>query len=704
MKICHFLCNILVIWIPFPKIRRKIRSFLWTFVQTIKSDKNLKKEFLSEMRIFNIVSDEFSFKKSSKNPTVSIIIPCYNQYEYTKKCLWSILQNTNDVDYEIIVADDCSNDETKDISEHIKNIKIVRTKTNVRFLKNCNNAAKQARGKYVLFLNNDTQVMPNWLKPLVDLIESDKKIGMVGSMLLYPDFSLQEAGGIIYPDASGCNYGRNSLTPWADEYNYVKDVDYISGAAIMLSRENWEKLGGFDETFSPAYYEDTDLAFRIRNDLNLRVVYQPLSKVVHFEGKSNGTDLQSGQKQYQVVNAEKFFNKWKNVLNKNHCTPDDIFHGRDRSKNKKCLLFIDLLYLTYDKDCGSRASFQYLQFFKNCGLNVKFLCKERSGRDYHKTAIEQIGVETICGNDIQESSVEKWFKKNSKYIDYVYLNRPDVAQWCLKWLKKYTNAKIIFQGHDLHHLRMMREYKTFPDKKLLKNIKIMEKTEKTVLPQMDTVLYFSDVEIEKIKQMGLGVKELDTVPLYIFDKKSDLKYNASERQDIMFIGGYCHAPNKDAANWLLTEIMPRVWSKNPNIKIHLVGSNMPDCLKELAAKYPNVIVDGFVSDEQLNDLYSKIKMSFIPLRFGAGIKGKIVEAIYNNVPVITTSIGAEGLNADKDFLTVFDDADDLANAVLEMYADNKKLQKISDSSWDYIINNFSEKAALQKFKKWMEIK
>ena len=97
-------------------------------------------------------------------------------------------------------------------------------------------------------------------------------------------------------------------------------------------------------------------------------------------------------------------------------------------------------------------------------------------------------------------------------------------------------------------------------------------------------------------------------------------------------------------------------------------------------------------------------MSFIPLRFGAGIKGKIVEAIYNNVPVITTSIGAEGLNADKDFLTVFDDADDLANAVLEMYADNKKLQKISDSSWDYIINNFSEKAALQKFKKWMEIK
>ena len=150
--------------------------------------------------------------------------------------------------------------------------------------------------------------------------------------------------------------------------------------------------------------------------------------------------------------------------------------------------------------------------------------------------------------------------------------------------------------------------------------------------------------------------------------------------------------------------MPRVWDKKPDIKIHLIGSNMPQDLYDMASQYKNIIIDGFLSDEELNELYKKIKISFIPLRFGAGIKGKIVEAIYNNVPVITTSIGAEGISADRDFLTVYDDAENLANAIINMYDDNKKLQKISDASAKFIMDNFSEKAVLSKLKNRMGIK
>lgn len=677
-------------------------SETYLFKFRISGNKNKISKNSKEI-IFINVPKKFEFKTIEK-PVVSIVIPCYNQYEYTKNCLYSILKNTEDVDYEIIIADDNSTDETKQIEKYIKNINVIHNKENMCFLRNCNNAAKYARGKYILFLNNDTQVMENWLKPLVDLIESDKTIGMTGSMLLYQDQTIQEAGGIIYQDASGCNYGRNSDDYNSGEFNYVKDVDYISGAAIMLSRKNWQKLKGFDETFAPAYYEDTDLAFRIRNDLKLRVVYQPLSKVVHFEGKSNGTDLSSGQKRYQVINAEKFYNKWKRILKKDHCTPDDIFHGRDRSKNKKCLLFIDANYLTYDKDCGSRASFKYLQFFIKHGFNVKYLAMAKGPMDYHKTAIEQQGAEIICYNDWFNRDIISWLEKNGKYIDYVYLNRPDVANWCLKWLQKYTNAKIIYQGHDLHHLRMMREYQTNPSEQLLKDTKNMEKLEKEILPQMDSVLYFSDVEIQKIKEMKLKIKDIDTVPLYVFDNPSGVKYNVEKRQDIMFIGGYNHVPNQDAAKWLINEIMPRVWNKKPDIKIHLVGSNMPQDLYGMASQYKNIIIDGFLSDEELNELYKKIKISFIPLRFGAGIKGKIVEAIYNNVPVITTSIGAEGISADRDFLTVYDDAENLANAIINMYDDNKKLQKISDASAKFIMDNFSEKAVLSKLKNRVGIK
>ena len=243
------------------------------------------------------------------NPKVSVIIPVYNQIGYTYACLVSILEHTKDVSYEVIIADDVSTDATKDLDRYARGLVICRNQTNQGFLRNCNNAAKAARGQYLMFLNNDTQVTEGWLSSLVKLIESDSSIGMVGSKLVFPDGRLQEAGGIIWSDGSGWNYGRLD-DPDKPEYNYVKDVDYISGAAILLSNDLWKRIGGFDDRFAPAYCEDSDLAFAVRK-AGYRVVYQPLSKVIHFEGVSNGTDVTgTGLKRYQVVNNEKLKEKW----------------------------------------------------------------------------------------------------------------------------------------------------------------------------------------------------------------------------------------------------------------------------------------------------------------------------------------------------------------------------------------------------------
>ena len=156
-----------------------------------------------------------------------------------------------------------STDATKELSLYAENLVICRNKTNQGFLRNCNQAAKAARGKYVMFLNNDTQVTPGWLSSLVNLIESNPTIGMVGSSSC-TDGRLQEAGGIIWSDGSGWNYGRLD-DPEKPEYNYVKDVDYISGAAILFSTDLWKQIGGFDELFAPAYCEDSDLAFEVKS-------------------------------------------------------------------------------------------------------------------------------------------------------------------------------------------------------------------------------------------------------------------------------------------------------------------------------------------------------------------------------------------------------------------------------------------------------
>ena len=680
--------------------RRSFRSFLKKKLVTEKSIyREAFKKFKKSLIVYKKAPNSFSFEKT-ENPQVSIIIPVYNQYRYTHLCLWALLNNTTGISYEIILADDCSSDETRTITDRIKNIKVIRTKENVRFLKNCNNASQYAQGKYLLFLNNDTQVQPNWLKPLVDLMESDKNIGLVGSQFIYPDGLLQEAGGIIFQDASGMNYGHNDL-PIKEEYNYVKEVDYISGASIMLRRELWEKLKGFDEKFVPAYYEDTDLSFRVRQQ-GLKVVYQPLSKIIHFEGKSNGTDIQSGQKQFQVVNQEKFYNKWKDVLLQQSENKNDLFLAKDRSLNKKTLLFIDLCILTYDQDTGSRSSFQYLKFFVDHGLNVKFLSLYKTPKDYHLEKIQQMGIEVVCLSDVSNIEYVQWLEKNGQYIDYVYLNRPNVAGCYFSNLRKYTRAKIIYQGHDLHFLRLKQQYDLTKDHKILSESKFFEKLEKELFPQMDVITFFSKEEINEIQKWGIE-KPMDDVPLYLFDasKMDQYNYFAQKRQDILFVGGYRHQPNGDAAQFLIKEIMPLVWKKLPKLKVHLVGSHPPKELLDLASD--RVIIDGCVSDEELEHLYTKIRLSVIPLRYGAGVKGKVLESVYHKVPVLTTPVGVQGIS-NTPCIHVQKTAEQLANQLIFLYEDEIMLNEMSKESFSFIKNNYSEHVIFEKFSKWIEIK
>ncbi len=212
--------------------------------------------------IDTIAYEPIEFKVVNKSK-VTIIIPVHNKFDYTYKCLKSIYLHTNLEEIEIIIADDSSTDETINIHKYVKNVKIVRNEKPLGFLKNCNNASKYAKGKYILFLNNDTQVQPGWLDYLIETIESDDKIGLVGPKFVYPDGRLQEAGGIIWKDGTGWNYGRFD-DPEKPEYNYLKEVDYISGACILIRKDLWEEIGGFDERFTPAYFEDTDLAFEVR--------------------------------------------------------------------------------------------------------------------------------------------------------------------------------------------------------------------------------------------------------------------------------------------------------------------------------------------------------------------------------------------------------------------------------------------------------
>lgn len=714
-KIMRFICRTidLVLFIPKALIRGSISFFkmmthvnraelkiAWGYVKNegiIGAYKHLMRDYhKGELKTIEVDINEEIYKEIQsidqcevielpieKQPMVSIVIPVYNQFTFTYYCIQSIKENSGSIPYEIILADDCSTDLTENINMVVKNLIISKTEANVRFLKNCNQAAKKARGKYILFLNNDTQVQKNWLAPLVDLCEKDGKVGLVGSKLVYSDGMLQEAGGIIWSDGSGWNYGRNddAMKP---EYNYVKEVDYISGASIMIRAELWEKLGGFDELFAPAYCEDSDLAFQVRK-AGFKVMYQPLSVVVHFEGKSNGTDLQSGVKKYQVENSLKLREKWKTELSEQYDNGQCVFKARERSKNKKVILVVDHYVPEYDKDAGSKTTFQYLKMFLNQGYDIKFLGDNFFQSEPYTTTLQQMGIEVLYGSWYAQHWQE-WILENKSYIDFAYLNRPHITIKYIDFLREKTKIKCIYYGHDLHFLRLKREYDLTGEQKLLEESEKWKRQELYIMRKADISYYPSYVEENAIHEIDPQIN-VKAITAYVYEYfREDINYNFDQREGILFVGGFGHPPNEDAVLWFAKNIYPIIQAEQ-NIPFYIVGSMVTDKIKALASD--SIIVKGFVTEEELRSLYNTCKLVVVPLRYGAGVKGKVVEAMYYGTPIVTTQVGIEGIKGAEEIVSVADKADDFAAQVLKLYNDANQCVYTAHAYQEYVKQNFS---------------
>ena len=648
------------------------------------------------------------------------MLPVYDQVAYTYACIQSILEHTDfhETPYEVILADDVSKDATASIGDYIRGLVVSRNTENQGFLKNCNQAAKKAVGDYIFFLNNDTKVTDGWLSSLLNLMDGDESIGMAGSKLIYPDGRLQEAGGIIWSDGSGWNYGRLD-DPEKPQYNYVKEVDYISGAAIMIRRSLWEEIGGFDERFAPAYCEDSDLAFEVRKH-GKRVVYQPKSVVVHFEGISNGTDVNGeGLKKYQVVNQEKFREKWKEELkeqSRNTGNPNP-FTARDRSQKKPCVLVIDHYVPTWDRDAGSKTTYQYIRMFLKKGYNVKLLGDNFLHEEPYSTELMQMGVEILYGEDMQ-SGIWDWIRENQLFIDIAYLNRPHIAIKYIDFLRENTGIRCIYYGHDLHFLRLLREYELNGDIRTKRESDYWKSIEFTVMQKADMSYYPSEAEVEAIHALDPKIR-VKAITAYLWEdflpcgksgallSETGEETDYAKREGLLFVGGFAHPPNEDGVLWFVKDVFPKIREKVPDMNFYIVGSKAPEEITALGAEpeKTGIHVLGYVSDEELAALYQKTKITVVPLRYGAGVKGKVVEAIYNGAVVVTTSVGAEGIPDPERVLATVNEtetelrehpeavAESFAEAVLKLYRNDGMLAAISSETQRYIKRHYSMDAA-----------
>ena len=658
--------------LSWPRLRRALRLFygkspgdLATWVEArFPAAEDAGSGFDPQALDPSLDSLELDFPQSAQ-PRLSIIVPVYNDYRMTVNCLRSIHEHSAGIDYEIVIADDCSTDRTRSIDERMHGLRVARTTENLRFLRNCNQAAGAARGELLLFLNNDTAVTAGWLQELLRPFD-DPRVGVVGPKLLFADGRLQEAGGIMWKDASAWNFGRGD-DPSKPAYNYRRDVDYVSGACLMLRRSLWETLGGFDERFAPAYYEDADLCFAAR-EAGWRVVYQPRAQIYHFEGVSNGTDLASGVKQHQRVNQGVFRDKWQAQLEAGHFPNGErLVHARDRSRDRPCVLFIDHYVPHYDRDAGGRSTQMYVELLLRLGCRVQFMGANFFAHQPYTQRLQDLGVEVLVGESIARG-LDGWLTEHAPFIDEIFLHRPHVAEQFLPHLERMRpRPPVSYFGHDLHYLRFAREAALRDDEALRRESASWRRRELAVCRRVERVYYFSDIEIEELRpQLEGGM--LRCTPLYAVDFAALPSYDPDEPHSLLFVGGYNHPPNVDAAVWLARDILPPLREQVPQAHLHLVGSHPSEEVLALAG--PGITVHGYVSDAELAALYRSVAVAVVPLRYGAGVKGKVIEAVSHNVPVLTTDIGAEGMPQAEQVMWIENTATATARRLAQLLVDD----------------------------------
>lgn len=374
-------------------------------------------------------------------------------------------------------------------------------------------------------------------------------------------------------------------------------------------------------------------------------------------------------------------------------------YAKDIKSDKKTLLFIDRYIPHFDKDAGSRSVFQYLSCFADMGFNIKFIGDDFIRHEPYTGLLEQMGIEVLCGS-YYYLNWKRWIKKNKDSFNYVVLSRPYIAEKYLDFIKTNTKAKIFFIGHDLHFLREFREYTLTNGKEKLISSERWKKAEFSIMKKSDVVYYFSAVETNIINEIDPSIN-CKTVPLNIFSLSTIQTYDCNNRRDLIFVGGFSHSPNLDGIIWFANSIMPIIREAIPGIILNVIGSNVPDKIKML--EKDDIKILGYLDDDTLDEYYKKCRVCVLPLRYGAGVKGKLLEAMYKQIPVITTSIGAEGLSDIDQCLIIEDNPEQFANKLVNMYNNKELLESLAERSFSYIMKYFTADRAINILKEDFDI-
>ena len=563
-------------------------------------------------------------------PTVSVIVVLFNQAGLTHQALVA-LADQRDVAFETIIVDNCSTDDTSPMLDRIAGAEILRNDENRHFLAAVNQAAAQARGRYILLLNNDAVVQDGALAAAIARLDCDPTIGAVGGRIVLGDGRLQEAGCITFGDGSTIGYGRGR-DPDASEFRFVRDVDFCSGAFLMIRAPLWRALGGFDSRYAPAYYEDTDLCLRLRQ-AGHRVVYDPAILVGHLEwGSSTGPDAATEQMRR---NQSVFLAQHRAALaGRPPPRSANLLVERWAVRSRPRILMIDNGVPHVVKGGGMpRARLMLHALDRHHVTWFPLWQVEDDWRDVDATV--PVGTEIMLGHGADR--FEQFLDDRACVYDVILVSRPPNMAWIQHLRRRrpglFEGLRLVYDAEALFALREIAQEAVLGRPLARDEQRRRIVAEITLAGAADRVLAVSQRDADWF--VAAGLRDVRIVAHGLATRRD--APGPERRHGMLFIGALDpETPNEDGLVWFVRSIMPLLPA---DLVLSIIGECRSSAVAALASSRVRLL--GQIDDVRPH--YDAARLFIAPARFAAGVAAKVIEAACHGLPVVGSAVLARQL-------------------------------------------------------------
>ena len=623
------------------------------------------------------------------NPALSIVIVLFNQADLTFQCLKSI-QESDFTDYELILVNNDSSDATGDLLYLADGARVFNHPENIGFLRAVNKAVEKARGEFILLLNNDAILDTNAISEAIACYRSSQHIGAVGGKLIHFNGCLQEAGSIVWSDGTCMGYGRG-MNPESAEFQFRRDVDYCSGAFLLLRRDLFLDLGGFNEVYAPAYYEDTDFCLRLRK-AGYRTVYEPRVRIRHWE-RASADSWEDSCKQ-MVKNSMVFLEKHHGFLQENQCPSgeENVLLARFVDRSRKRILVIDDRLALSENGAGSPRTAVLLDALTGIGCQVTFFAYNRESIQDWDLIWDRFPREIEFILDQGGHHLADFLRERKELYDLIWVSRPHNQEKLNEVMESVYSDKnwrpgIIYDAEAVYALRTIKEAEVRGEPLLENERNALMAEELELASQADVVVGVSEAEVKVFK------RSFPHKPSYVLGYCTDLQNRSDRsfrrRRHLLFTGrlDWDGSPNVDSLRWFISEVFPLVRERaGRDIKFIVVG--LIDERLFQGIDLEGVVFKG--ARKNLSPYNRNCRIFVAPTRYAAGIPIKLYEAAASRIPVVCTPIlaGQLGWTHEKEVL-VAGTAKNFASEICRLYQDEILWEQLRQLAYSRVVKECS---------------